>query len=306
MTKQTMSEIASKTLGDSTSYAVFTDTFNPSLLNPMPRSLARESWGIEGERMGGFDRWTCHEATFLLDSGRPIAGTLVFVYGANSEFMIESKSMKLYLNTFDMCRMGPNLKEAIAAYESQIGIDLSQVLQTRVKVKFYDSNAYKLASKVDPLHGCQDLAALSGIEDIQFTDFQGLENHIETVEFDSVGDQQWYTNALRSRCRHTKQKDTGTATIRYRGTRRIRPVSILKQITSLREVNEFHEFCAEKILTEIDKKVNYMDCLGVALYYARRGSLDINPVRWIRGTDAAAWYSTIYDVNHIVEKTQGQ
>jgi len=305
MTQQSMSDIAGKSLGDSTSYAVFTDTFDPSLLNPMPRSLAREGWGIDGARMGGFDRWTSHEATFLLDSGRPIAGTLVFIYGANSEFMIESKSMKLYLNSFDMCRMGANLEEAIKAYESQINIDLSQTLQTKVQVRFFDSKDY-LKSAVDPLFGCNDLARLEGVEDVEFVDFTGEDNHIETVEFDSVLDQQWYTNALRSRCRHTKQKDTGTATIRYRGTKRIRPVSILKQIVSLREVNEFHEFCAEKILTEIDKKVNNMDCLGVALYYARRGSLDINPVRWIRGTEASAWYSEIYNVNLIVEKTQGQ
>jgi len=64
-----MNDIASRSLGSSASYAVYTDKFDPTLLNPMPRSLARDDWGIKAGSFVGYDTWHCHEATFLLDSG---------------------------------------------------------------------------------------------------------------------------------------------------------------------------------------------------------------------------------------------
>jgi 7-cyano-7-deazaguanine reductase len=109
---------------------------------------------------------------------------------------------------------------------------------------------------------------------------------------------------LRSRCRHTKQKDTGTALIGYSSTKLIAPPSLLKQIVSLREVNEFHEFCAEKLFCEIAKHLNPNDPLNVHLLYARRGSLDINPVRF-RGPQSFDMRKLVAS-NYIVRKAQGQ
>ena len=89
----------------------------------------------------------------------------------------------------------------------------------------------------------------------------------------------FFTNVLRSRCRHTKQKDTGTAyfqIITKEGS--VKEKELLKLVISLREVNEFHEFCAEKLYTEIMSNPLVKDCC-VMLLYARRGSLDICPVR---------------------------
>jgi 7-cyano-7-deazaguanine reductase len=87
------------------------------------------------------------------------------------------------------------------------------------------------------------------------------------------------TNLLRSRCRHTKQKDTGAAYFRIvtkKGTVDLQ--SLLKEVIALREVNEFHEFCSEKLFKSITNHPDVEDCV-VMLLYARRGSLDINPVR---------------------------
>ena len=78
-----LNDIASKTLGSSASYAVYTDRYDASLLNPMPRMLAREGWGIKGGEFVGWDTWHCHEATFLLNNGAPIAGTLKYVYSSD-------------------------------------------------------------------------------------------------------------------------------------------------------------------------------------------------------------------------------
>ena len=101
-----LSKIASKTLGDSTSYAIYTDKYDPSLLNPMPRELGRKDWNIDKTKFRGYDVWNCHEASFLTNTGLPVAGTLKFCYSSDSEMMVESKSRKLFLNSFDMCKMG--------------------------------------------------------------------------------------------------------------------------------------------------------------------------------------------------------
>ena len=120
-----LTDIAAKTLGTANSYAVYTTQFDASLLNPMPRSEGRKDWGIKGDEFHGWDVWHCHEATFLIDSGAPVAGTLKIKYSSDSKYMVESKSAKLYINSFDMCKMGATVEKAISAYEKQIADDLS-------------------------------------------------------------------------------------------------------------------------------------------------------------------------------------
>jgi 7-cyano-7-deazaguanine reductase len=280
-----MNDVASKSLGSSASYAVYTDKFDASLLNPMPRILARQDHGITGTEFVGSDVWHCHEATFLLDNGYPIAGTLKIVYSASSEFMVESKSAKLYLNSFDMCKMGKSVNEAIANYEQQVASDLSTALQTSVKVTFFPSGSDEQGKF--PLEGeYRDLywELLDIAKDIEITDYSSSTNHLKFVKIHPEDNERvsskYFTNALRSRCRHTKQKDTGAAYIHIisKDGMMIDPVSLFKQIVSLREVNEFHEFCAEKLFKSIMSHPNVQDCC-VTLLYSRRGSLDINPVR---------------------------
>lgn len=286
-----LSDIASKTLGSSASYAVYTEQFDPSLLNPMPRKLARDGWDIKGDEFVGYDTWHCHEATFILNNGAPIAGTLKYNYSSDSEFMVESKSAKLYLNTFDMCKMGATVDDAILNYEQQVKTDLEQALKTSVDVKFFKSGDD--INEIFPMTGYIDLQNFLGknIENIEITDYNAERNHLEfeKVNYSGYGysikdnkalyANRFFTNALRSRCRHTKQKDTGTAYILINTLGSvIKPESLFKQIVSLREVNEFHEFCAEKLYTEI-MKCPEVDSCCVTLLYSRRGSLDINPTR---------------------------
>jgi len=315
-----LSNIAAKSLGDSTSYAVFTDTFDASLLNPMPRKIARDGHGIKGTEFQGADLWTCHEATFLLDNGLPVAGTLRFIYGADSELMIESKSAKLYLNSFDMCRMGPSYTKAVENYENQVKNDLEKTLGVAVEVKFFGDGFYQTPrGHVDLLYGHTPLTSSFDPETwkgftgainsetllkMKFDDYTGQKNHVKSIETGNRQEHKYYTNILRSRCRHTKQKDTGVAGISYLSTKFISPPSLLKQIVSLREVNEFHEFCAEKLFVSIAKKLNKEDNLSVALLYSRRGSLDINPIRY-RGHPSVAIKDAL-NIQNIVKKAQGQ
>jgi 7-cyano-7-deazaguanine reductase len=291
MSTTNLNDIASKSLGSSASYAVYTDRHDASLLNPMPRKLAREGWGIKGDEFVGYDTWHCHESTFLLNNGAPVAGTLKYTYSSDSKYMVESKSAKLYLNTFDMCKMGQSIDSAIGNYELQVKTDLEKALQTEVNVKFFKSGDDEQG--IFPMSSYLDLQAFLGkdIENIEITDYNAEHNHLkfEKVNFSgfdysakknkALYKNKFFTNALRSRCRHTKQKDTGAAYIWINTLDSVlKPESLFKQIISLREVNEFHEFCAEKLYTEIMKCPEVESCC-VTLLYARRGSLDINPTR---------------------------
>jgi 7-cyano-7-deazaguanine reductase len=303
-----MNDVASKSLGSSNSYAVYTDKFDASLLNPMPRSLARQDHGISGKEFVGGDVWHCHEATFLLDNGYPIAGTLKIAYPSSSEFMVESKSAKLYLNSFDMCKMGATPAQAISNYENQVANDLAAALKTTVHVAFFPSGSEKYG--VSLFDDYRDLywELLDVATDTPLTDYSSQENHIKFVKIHPEDNEKvsskYFTNALRSRCRHTKQKDTGAAYINIisKNGMAVDPVSLFKQIVSLREVNEFHEFCAEKLFKSIMEHPDVEDCI-VTLLYSRRGSLDINP---IRASKPELLIEGLLDVTKYTVKAMGQ
>lgn len=297
--KEKLEDYASKSLGDSTSYAVYTDKFDPSLLNPMPRSLGREDWNIK-ENFTGVDVWHCHESSFLTNKGLPVAGTLKFAYASSSEFMVESKSAKLYLNSFDMCKMGDTIKEATKNYEEQVKRDLEDLLKVEVKVKFHPH--YSRTQNFT--FGYIDLASsIENLEELEFTDYKAGKNHLV---FQGTGESytlSFKTNILRSRCRHTKQKDVGTAFITISTENGfVTPESLLRQIISLREQNEFHELLAEKLYSELMNINGVKDCM-VMLLYSRRGSLDINPVR---ASKIELIPKVLLDVNTLGEKTQSQ
>lgn len=301
-----MNEAASRSLGSANSYAVYTDKFDPSQLNPMPRSAARSDWGITGEEFVGYDVWHCHEATFLLNNGLPLAGTLKIVCSASSEFMVESKSFKLYLNTFDMCKMGDTIQEAIANYENQVKEDVSKCIGADVEVYFFQSGDDELFSG-NPAIGYADLYRTISAEQLaeMTIDDYTAQNYYSVV--DSTGQEgstsKYFTNVLRSRCRHTKQKDTGTAFFEITThSGKVNPQELLKMIISLREVNEFHEFCAEKFYIELMKNPLIKEC-SVMLLYARRGSLDICPVRATRYTMIPG---TLASKHFYTKKTMGQ
>lgn len=282
MSVNNMTEAAARSLGSANSYAVYTDTFDPSQLNPMPRVLARQDWGIKGDEFVGYDVWHCHEATFLLNNGLPIAGTLKIICPSNSEFMVESKSFKLYLNSFDMCKMGATALEAVTNYENQVQKDVSACINAHVEVAFFKSGDDETKVQ-DPTEGYADLYSVISHKDLQemeITDYNAKGKYNLVLDDGDVSeDVSYFTNVLRSRCRHTKQKDTGAAyfTIKTK-TGTVDEKELLKLVISLREVNEFHEFCAEKLYTEIMSNPLVQDCC-VMLLYARRGSLDICPVR---------------------------
>lgn len=316
MNDQVLGRVDYGTLGGGNSYAVYTDTYDPSLLNPMPRAELRKRFGIRGDEFVGYDVWHCHESTFLLNNGAPVAGTLKFLYPSSSPNMVESKSMKLYLNSFDMCKMGDTLEDARNNYTQQVIDDLSNIVEAEVQAHFFDSVDWafitspwrKRLSDIDI--DCVNIAEILDLSSVEpFDDYQSMESYVRlTTQDATLGvSGRYYTNALRSRCRHTKQKDTGAAYVwhdnRFKDSMVIDPLSFMRQVVALREVNEFHELCAEKLFLECLRVVPRGDELSIILLYSRRGSLDINPVRT---TDISQIPSEFIDVTQLTAKAQGQ
>ena len=249
-----ITEIVRRSLGDSTSYAVYSNKWDASLLNPIPRHLLREADNVPLE-IPGFDIWHCWEASFLMPSGKPQAGIVKIIIDANSPMMIESKSMKLFFNSFDMATM-----KSKEHYVETLKQCLSDATQSDAQVAFFD------AEQVDCIG-----SPLWLLDSVEESDFEYTRKHTHVKK--SAHLELYRFNAFRSRCRHTKQKDTATVDIYGR----FKADSLLRELVAYREHNEFHELCADMLyhkLQSIDP-----DC-AVYMFFNRRGSLDINPIRF--------------------------
>lgn len=295
-------KLASKHLGSKGSYDVQTEHYDSSLLVSLPRAEARKDWGITGQEFYGFDVWHCYESTFLLNNGMPLAGTLKIVYPSYSECIVESKSFKLYLNSFDMCKMGKSLSFATMNYEKCIREDLEKLLGVDVSIKFHGYSTREEVV-VNPLFDYEPLEKMiiPTIDQLaKFSDYRSEDKYEIFTKSTNLYTEKVKTNTLRSRCRHTGQKDTGTFFGYYEGMYRMLYNEMLRKVVSLRMLEEFHEFCCEKLFVDTvmkDSKVM------IALLYSRRGSLDITP---IRATSLHLIPVPLIDVNILTKKTMGQ
>lgn len=290
----TLNDYAAKSLGSENSYAVFTDKVDKTLLNPMPRDIVRRELDLlQPTDDVSVDVWHCYEATYLdINSGKPVAGILKITIPSSSPNMIESKSFKVYLNTFDMTKMDKQ------TFIDTIKADLSECAGAEVGVRFHDMTRGEelifddemSIMMIDESNILDDVYSLDDL-DCEITDYNGNTKLDETSLIQSTQKRyaEYKTSALRSRCRHTKQKDSGSAYIVINGTKVVNPIDLYKYIISLRETNEFHEFCCEKIYNEIKRLVGADSDVGVALFYTRRGSLDINPIRIDAGLNKVAF-----------------
>jgi len=270
-------QIEATHLGKQSSYP---QHYDPSVLVAVPRILNREQYGISNNALpfSGVDVWHAYEFSFLTAKGAPVVGLIKLVYPANNEFLVESKSLKLYLNSFNMDRFGETRAEGISAVTQIIGKDLSELLKCEVQVTYFVQNTKPSNS--------------------DFNDFTILE---ETVDFDKLsctiytekpdllkksqntGEIKWATHLLRSNCKITHQPDWGSLFIEMNGKQLPTPESFLQYIASLRNENHFHEEICEMLFKRL-VDVFAPEKLMVACMYTRRGGIDINPVRVLPGT----------------------
>ncbi len=278
----------------------YKDTYDPSLLVPIPRHFNRESYGIkEGDLpFCGGDVWNAYEVSALTEKGLPVSGMMKIYYDADSPLHVESKSIKLYLNSFNMTKFGQTAKECQEFVQETVAKDLSEALQTKVDVKFF-TNDYGF--EIDFGTEYVDIAQMVNLDEIYFDTFKSDSNQLKSIDH-ATGTLKIKSNLLRSNCRVTNQPDWGDVYIHIEGSNMPDFESLAKYIVSHRQVSHFHEEICEMVFVHLQEAFN-PEKLMVACLYTRRGGLDINP---IRATHQDMIPGMFVDVNNRNKKTLRQ
>ena len=251
----------------------YSDQYNPELLVKIPRYLNREGYGLTGKEFKGVDVWNCYEVSAITTKGQPVAGMLKIVCPSDSENHVESKSIKLYLNSFNMTKIGDNAADCISGIEARVKRDLDELLDTNTTVSFYASEF-----ETEPLSFSEeflDLGDLTNLDEIDFTAFKSDASQLESGEGTSL---RVRSNLLRSNCRVTNQPDWGDVFIHIKGEDVPSAESLARYIVSHRTVSHFHEEICEMVFAHLTERFK-PEQLMVSCLYTRRGGLDINPIR---------------------------
>jgi len=271
----------SKHLGQSSRYK---STYDKGLLVREPRSNNREYLNIFDDALPfvGSDTWNAYECSFLLKNGRPVTGVVKCVYPCSSKYIVESKSIKLYFNSFNMTKMGDGNDEAVKNFEEISARDLSELLQTDVKVSFHSGvRVNKKFSSPDNEWDIEHYLNVDLLEDsssLEYTQYTEDPSLLEAVSRENEVEQKFYSGLLKSNCRVTSQPDWGDVFIHIKSKNAIDAHSILKYVISFRDECHFHEEICECIYKRLQDAFEPSELLVMCLY-ARRGGIDINPVR---------------------------
>ena len=271
----------SKHLGQTSQYK---STYDPDLLVREPRSNNREYLNIFEDDLPfvGSDTWNAYECSFLLNNGRPVTGVVKCVYPCSSKYIVESKSIKLYFNSFNMTKMGASKEDAILSFEEDASVDLSELLETKVKVKFQDGDRVNkkfdspnMEWEIDDYH---NVDLLDDHEDFVYTQYTEDPSLLEGVSRERDLEQKFYSGLLKSNCRVTSQPDWGDVFIYIKSKTAIDAHSIKNYVVSYRDECHFHEEICECFYKRLKDAFDPSELLVMCLY-ARRGGIDINPVR---------------------------
>ncbi|TPH22536.1 NADPH-dependent 7-cyano-7-deazaguanine reductase QueF [Haemophilus haemolyticus] len=252
-------------LGQKTEYA---SQYDRTLLQPVPRALNRDGLGITQNQPFtiGADIWTAYEISWLNEKGLPQVAIADVYLDYQSQNLIESKSFKLYLNSFNQSKFTD-----FNSVQQTMQRDLSECAQGDVKVRLNPVAVYD-SQKIDHLQGdCIDE------QDIEITSYEFNADWLKDCVSDEIVEEKLVSHLLKSNCLITNQPDWGTLHIHYIG-KKINHEKLLRYVVSFRQHNEFHEQCVERIFCDL---MHYAKPEKLTVYarYTRRGGLDINPFR---------------------------
>lgn len=251
-------------LGKSSTYV---SRYDPSLLFGIARATKWHELGFNADSLPyvGADVWNCYELSWLLPSGKPVVAIGQFIVPADSANIIESKSFKLYLNSFNQ-----SVYSSFAEVQAVLVADLTQVAQATVQVELKTLQTVTAEGLHEPQGKCIDDLDIN-ISQYQDPSLEQLTCGSEMVE------EQLYSHLLKSNCPVTGQPDWGTLQVHYRGVA-LDHASLLVYLVSFRQHQDFHEQCVERIFLDL-KNCLKPAFLSVSARYVRRGGLDINPYR---------------------------
>ncbi|WP_352339006.1 NADPH-dependent 7-cyano-7-deazaguanine reductase QueF [Psychrobacter sp. 16-MNA-CIBAN-0192] len=254
--------------------------YSPETLYPIARSLGRDAIGWQDDKLNiGVDWWHAFEMSWLNPQGISQVAMARFSIPASSPFIVESKSLKLYLNSLNFTEF--NNWQAV---ETLIAKDLSKCVQADVQVELFeltDNDSGLLI--MQPEGSCIDNALFdsahkvplslhpdSSLLKVDSVDADAQQNASQTFTF--------YSNLLRSNCPVTNQPDWGTLAVSMTSNKTVNYANMLRYILSFRQHNGFHEQCVEQIFADLSQHYE-PSALMVRAWYTRRGGIDINPCR---------------------------
>lgn len=241
------------------------DQYSPELLFPIPRSEARKALELADPLpFHGVDLWHAYELSWLDQDRMPVSRVGRFFVPAASPNMVESKSLKLYLNSLNNT-VFPTEERARVIMEA----DISRVTGAAVSLELFCPDDPGLAG-TPPQGLCLDKLTVPapGVEPEP-----GMLANLDGPEVQ----EQFHTHLMRSLCPVTGQPDWATVWVAHRG----RPMdreALLAYLLAYRNHQEFHEQCVERIFRDISLQLQPHE-LYVQAFYTRRGGLDINPLR---------------------------
>lgn len=249
-------------LGQTTAYP---NNYDAGLLFPIPRMQSRAELGI-GDPLPfrGYDAWRAYELSWLDNRGKPVVAVGEFLFPVTSTNLVESKSLKLYLNSLNQERF-----DSLEEVERLIARDLGSAAQCTVVVKLWS---------------LREAGSLLAAPDGTCLDSLDIAPEIYTPAPQLLGPDQrgqvtetLYSDLFRSNCPVTSQPDWGTVVIHYEG-QGIDHGSLLRYLVSFRNHEGFHEECAERIFRDLQTRCAPQS-LSVSINFLRRGGLEINPIR---------------------------
>ncbi|MEH6767457.1 NADPH-dependent 7-cyano-7-deazaguanine reductase QueF [Psychrobacter sp.] len=261
--------------------------YSPETLYPIARSMGRDAIGWQDDKLTvGVDWWQAFEISWLNPQGISQVAIARFSIPASSPFIVESKSLKLYLNSINFTEFASwNDVQALIAK------DLSTCLQADVQVALFglndDLNGDETALLIAQPEGvCIDEALADSTDKVALTEHPDAsllsQNEIETsdesVASDGTQPYTFYSNLLRSNCPVTNQPDWGTLAVSITTDKPFNNANMLRYILSFRQHNGFHEQCVEQIFADLSQYYQ-PSVLMVRAWYTRRGGIDINPCR---------------------------
>jgi len=253
-------------LGKSSAYQ---SEYAPELLFPIPRQQKRDELGLSGTGtlpFFGVDIWNAYELSWLNMRGKPQVAIATVTAPSDSPNIIESKSFKLYLNSFNQTRLAGT--DALLAL---LRDDLSNGFGAPVHVTLTSPEDFGKI-RMGELDG-----TLLDRLDVEIDSYSPAPQLLKANHDEAPVEETLVSHLLKSNCLVTGQPDWGTVQIRYVGPQ-IDQESLLKYLIGFREHNEFHEQCVERIFMDVLRQCQPSK-LAVYARYTRRGGLDINPWR---------------------------
>lgn len=247
-------------------HTVYPKQYDPSLLFPIKRSESRNKLGLLGEMpFRGNDRWTAYEISWLDANGKPQVRVAEFIVGSDSPNIIESKSFKLYLNSFNQTVFASDRDVKLA-----MSIDLSAAAGAAVSVNLQSLHYAKSLAVVEPIGTYIDELS------VDIHHYQPTPELLRVLP-EKKANEVVFSHLLKTNCPVTDQPDWATVFIEYSGVA-IQHESLLAYIISFRDHQDFHENSVERLYCDIQ---HYCQPENLAVYarYTRRGGLDINPLR---------------------------